>query len=195
MISIEDILFPKATVNKLARAILPEGGLISKDSSTALQRSSTVFVSYLLVHARQHAKQFDRKTIGPQDIINALEKAEFSSFIPSVSEELDSFQARKDAQKKKKREEKLAQALAQSQTQVTTQSDVVPDQKMKEASEETIDEQEDNGNETVEEVDSMETLDNDETQVEETRGPVSKKLKSDSREDTVSDAETESQQE
>ena len=49
MISIEDILFPKATVNKLARAILPEGGLISKDSSTALQRSSTVFVSYLLV--------------------------------------------------------------------------------------------------------------------------------------------------
>lgn len=145
--------------------------------------------------ARQHAKQFDRKTIGPQDIINALEKAEFSSFIPSVSEELDSFQARKDAQKKKKREEKLAQALAQSQTQVTTQSDVVPDQKMKEASEETIDEQEDNGNETVEEVDSMETLDNDETQVEETRGPVSKKLKSDSREDTVSDAETESQQE
>lgn len=49
MISIDDILFPKATVNRLARAILQEGGIISKDSSTAIQRSATVFVSYLLV--------------------------------------------------------------------------------------------------------------------------------------------------
>jgi len=49
MISIDDILFPKATVNRLGRAILPEGNIISKDSSTALQRSATVFVSYLLV--------------------------------------------------------------------------------------------------------------------------------------------------
>lgn len=49
MISIDDILFPRATVNRLAKAILADGGLISKDSSIALQRSATVFVSHLLV--------------------------------------------------------------------------------------------------------------------------------------------------
>jgi DNA polymerase epsilon subunit 3 len=48
-ISIEDILFPKATVNRLARAIIPDGGILSKDSSTVVQRSSTVFVNYLLI--------------------------------------------------------------------------------------------------------------------------------------------------
>lgn len=54
-ITIEDMLFPKATVNRLARAIIPEGGILSKDSATAVQRSSTVFVSYLLV---QYVSQY-----------------------------------------------------------------------------------------------------------------------------------------
>lgn len=47
--SIDDVLFPKATLLRLARAILPEGNIISKDSSLVIQRSATVFVNYLLV--------------------------------------------------------------------------------------------------------------------------------------------------
>ncbi|CDR44772.1 CYFA0S15e02696g1_1 [Cyberlindnera fabianii] len=170
MISIDDILFPKATVNKLAKAILPDGGLISKDSTTAVQRSATVFVSYLLAHARQNAKKFERRTIGPQDIISALETTEFSSFIPAVREELDQYQAHKDALKQKRKEEKEKAAKANPEESKDE----------KEKDNDTLDDGDGDGD-----GDGFATANEDDSEE-----PQTKKPKSGSREATVSEGES-----
>ena len=114
LVSIDEILFPRATVQKLAKNIMnassDEGAsnmILAKDSMTALQRSSTVFVSHLMFQARQISKDEGRKTINAQDIISALEKAEFSGFIPEVKQKLSVFESNIALKKKHKAEKKI----------------------------------------------------------------------------------------
>lgn len=100
-VSIDEILFPASTVQKLAKKIInthEEGEkesnmLLAKDSSVALQRSATVFVSHLMFHARQISKENSRKTVNAQDILQALERAEFGGFVSEVKLKLSSFEA------------------------------------------------------------------------------------------------------
>ncbi|CUM49860.1 DNA polymerase epsilon subunit D [Debaryomyces fabryi] len=115
LVSIDDILFPRATVQKLAKNIMnassDEGGsnmILAKDSMTALQRSSTVFVSHLLFQARQISKDEGRKTVNAQDILGALEKAEFSGFIPEVKQKLSVYESNAALRKKHKAEKKVS---------------------------------------------------------------------------------------
>lgn len=110
-VSIDDILFPKSVIQKLAKSIVQsEDGnmIISKDSLTALQRSATVFVSHLMFHARQVAKNADRKTVNALDILQALEKAELMGFVPEVQLKLATFEHNAEVKKKQKAEAKAA---------------------------------------------------------------------------------------
>jgi len=114
LVSIDEILFPRATVQKLAKNIMnassDEGAsnmILAKDSMIALQRSSTVFVSHLMFQARQISKDEGRKTINAQDILSALEKAEFSGFIPEVKQKLSVFESNIALRKKHKSDKKV----------------------------------------------------------------------------------------
>lgn len=107
LVSIDDILFPRATVQKLAKALLnsSEGetesnSVMAKDSVIALQRSATVFVSHLLFHARKISKDNSRKTVNAQDILAAIERADFPGFLPEVKQKLATFE-QNNLQKKK----------------------------------------------------------------------------------------------
>lgn len=99
LISIDDILFPRTTIQKLAKNIVSDDEnnagqmTIAKDSLLALQRSATVFVSHLLFQAKQISKEANRKTVSAQDMLAALERAEFSGFIPEVKQKLSVFEA------------------------------------------------------------------------------------------------------
>lgn len=99
LISIDDILFPRTTIQKLAKNIISDDEnntsqmTIAKDSLLALQRSATVFVSHLLFQAKQISKEANRKTVSAQDMLAALERAEFSGFIPEVKQKLSVFEA------------------------------------------------------------------------------------------------------
>lgn len=62
--------------------------------------------------ARENAKKNNRKTVGPQDIIAGLEASEFSSFIPSVRQELETYQRDQEILKQKRKEQKTATELA-----------------------------------------------------------------------------------
>lgn len=109
LVSIDDILFPKSTVQKLAKEMVQDESsnmIISKDSLLALQRSATVFVSHVLFHARQHSKAGLRKTVNVQDIYGALEDAEFSGFLPDIKQRLAAFEERKKLEKDSKQEER-----------------------------------------------------------------------------------------
>lgn len=110
---IDDILFPRSTILKLARSItLDEDNqnnmTLAKDSLLALQRSATVFVSYMLFHSKQVSKANGRKTVTAQDIMAALERAEFAGFLPEVKQRLAEFESMAKAKKQKKLEEKSA---------------------------------------------------------------------------------------
>ncbi|CAK7895621.1 DNA polymerase epsilon subunit D [[Candida] anglica] len=106
--SIDEILFPRATVQKLAKGILnstdeTEANVImARDSVLALQRSATVFVSHLLFHARQISKTDDRKTINVQDILYGIERADFPGFLPEVKQKLGTFEQQRQNKKTRK---------------------------------------------------------------------------------------------
>lgn len=98
--SIDDILFPRATVQKLAKSMLTDDGtesqmIMAKDSVIALQRSATVFVSHILYHARQISKDASRKTVNAQDVLGAIERAEFPGFVPEVKHKLAAYEQTK----------------------------------------------------------------------------------------------------
>lgn len=112
LVSIEELLFPRSTVQRLARTVIKtndeKGLLMAKDSLLALQRSATVFVSYLLHYARESSKDQDRKNINAQDIITALEKTEFSGFVPEVKHKLSIYENIMNAKRNTKVEGKDA---------------------------------------------------------------------------------------
>lgn len=117
LVSIDEILFPRSTVQKLAKNITAgennDGGMIvSKDSLIALQRSATVFVSHMMFHARKIAKDADRKTVNAQDIIQALERAELSGFVPEVKQRLTTYEHGVELKKQQRAEAKTDEPVA-----------------------------------------------------------------------------------
>lgn len=112
LFSIDDILFPRTTVQKIAKQFISDENdqnmMLAKESVQALQRSATVFVSHLLHHARQVSKENSRRTVAAQDIIIALERAEFGGIVPEVRQGLSQFEADVALKKKLKAEGKLA---------------------------------------------------------------------------------------
>lgn len=108
--SIDDILFPRATVQKIAKQYLNDEDassmMLGKESVLALQRSATVFVSHILHHARQISKETNRKTVNAQDILSALEQTEFAGFVGEVKEGLSQFEETVTLKKKMKAETK-----------------------------------------------------------------------------------------
>lgn len=105
LVSIDDILFPRATIAKLAKNVSVDN-MLAKDSVLAVQRSATVFVSHLMFYARQEAKENDRKTVNAQDIFNALEKTEFGGFVPEVKQRISAYEAGLALKKKQKETKK-----------------------------------------------------------------------------------------
>ncbi|KAH3678424.1 hypothetical protein WICMUC_001441 [Wickerhamomyces mucosus] len=200
-ISIDDILFPRATVTRIARSALTDGGLISKDSALAIQRSATVFVSYLLVSARQNTKKFDRKVVGPQDIIAALENTEFASFIPHIQTQLDKFQIQKEIYNHKKREKYAAERSAKEKENAGNDTVDDNDNEKKRVGQKESDDDENSNNDKDEDQEEAEDEDesddegedeNEETQNANNEEPQVKKLKKTKtdREDTVSEKES-----
>lgn len=115
VVSIDEILFPKSTISKLAKNITTSDNndsnlIVSKESLVALQRSATVFVSHLMFHARQVAKDADRKNVSAQDILQGLERADLSGFIPEVKQKLASYEANVEVKRKHKADQKAEAA-------------------------------------------------------------------------------------
>ncbi|KAG7698283.1 hypothetical protein KL948_001854 [Ogataea haglerorum] len=106
-VSIESMLFPKATVHKVAKQVLSQSEtnmILAKESQTVLQRGSVLFVNYVYHHAKQVAKEQGRKVVNANDVLAGLERAQFGGFVPALSEELEKFHLRKEYKKKKKDE-------------------------------------------------------------------------------------------
>lgn len=111
MTTLEEISLPRNTISRLAKAQCPVG--IQKDALLALQKSSVVFLNYIASTANDITHRDGRKIITPQDMLAAIEQAEFESFVPELRTELESF---KFSIAQKKERKKDAQLSADSNT-------------------------------------------------------------------------------
>lgn len=100
--SIDNYLFPKATLNKLSKQVLTldnENFIMAKDTQTVIQRSSVLFINYIYHTAKQLVKMKNRKVVNSDDIINALNILGFNNFELILNNELDKFNSKKEAKK------------------------------------------------------------------------------------------------
>ena len=115
LVSIDDILFPRATISKSIRAILDHNDdkiTVSKDALTAIQRAATVFVSFMQFHARQFAKRANRKNVYASDILAGLEYAGFLGFVPHVRQLLATYEENISATRVRKALERAGRVAA-----------------------------------------------------------------------------------
>lgn len=183
-VSIDDLLFPRSTIQKLAKQMISDNEsnmLMAKDALLALQRSATVFVSNVMFHARQISKEQDRKGINSQDIMGALERAEFTGFIPEVRDRLASFeqaQAMRRAKKKEEKEENAAKPATEGdESTVKRQKDnseaAIPKQNVDADNEEELDADVDENDDEKEDTEMAEGDANAEgSEDEQARNPI-----------------------
>lgn len=95
------ILFPKATILRIAKKNHPKL-LINKDAQEALQHSATLYLNYIYSLARITAVTHKRKTIGLEDIFEALDSNGLDSLDlrESTKELLEIFEQRERSKKK-----------------------------------------------------------------------------------------------
>lgn len=71
--SVQDLLLPRTLTSRLARGTLPPNTSIQKDALLALTKAASVFISYLASHSNEVTT---KKTIGPQDVLKAIQEIE-----------------------------------------------------------------------------------------------------------------------
>ncbi|BFZ57603.1 hypothetical protein PYCC9005_004655 [Savitreella phatthalungensis] len=88
---------PRSTVRNLARPVLPTDGTgtITRDALMALTKGTSVFISYIAALAQEACAAKRRKTVLPQDVWEALEKAEMSQFVEDLKADHDEAEQRK----------------------------------------------------------------------------------------------------
>ncbi|GMM37090.1 DNA polymerase epsilon noncatalytic subunit [Saccharomycopsis crataegensis] len=104
--SIDEILFPKSTVLKLAKSVFPPGTLISKESAEVLQRCATVYVNYITEYARNIAGSKDRVTVTANDVLEAFYSVGLDEFIETMRNELEQHTKIQEAKKLEKAKQK-----------------------------------------------------------------------------------------
>ncbi|CAN3367185.1 DNA polymerase epsilon subunit D [Diutina catenulata] len=175
--SIDDILFPKSTVTKLAKKTVPPEMLLGKDSVTALQRSATVFVSHLLFQARELQRESGKKIVTDKDIINAMQRADFGGFVPEIESRLAQWEQTRQQKKSLKAAAaasgspngKLRKTSPGAAVDGTDATDDAADDTQSEDEDETKDEADD---ETKEEEDDDDTKEEEEEEEDDTPAPV-----------------------
>ncbi|KAL5501175.1 hypothetical protein ACEPAH_9562 [Sanghuangporus vaninii] len=87
---------PKALVQRIARSSIPESSKLQKETVTALQKGSTVFINYLAGLTSPHsahdiATSRQHKTVSASDVLKALEVIQFGDMVEPLQHELQIF--------------------------------------------------------------------------------------------------------
>ncbi|TGZ85026.1 histone-fold-containing protein [Ascodesmis nigricans] len=111
IVPIEDLLLPRSLIAKIVKSVLPEKGAVQREAVTAIQEAATVFVSYVMATANEHAKSGGRKAITVKDLLESLGKLEYGSFVPRLEAELEKAEAiaSRIAKRKKEKSDDTAQ--------------------------------------------------------------------------------------
>ena len=80
---------------------------MSRDVRSAVSRSASIFILYLTTCANSIATEQKRKTLSPQDIIEAVNQIGFTHFTQQLQDLLQSLQKTKEVKAKEKQTNKV----------------------------------------------------------------------------------------
>jgi len=87
---VEDLNLPNAVVGRLIKDSLPEGVSVAKEARQALAKGASIFVLFLTSASNNVATKQNRKTIGAQDVLQAMKDSGFENFVGPLQEALES---------------------------------------------------------------------------------------------------------
>ncbi len=76
---------PRSVVQRLVRKMLPDKTMLSKDATSALGTATAVFVLYATAAANEVTRAAKRTTVTSDDVLKAIEEAEFDEFLPTLT--------------------------------------------------------------------------------------------------------------
>ncbi|XP_055357605.1 DNA polymerase epsilon subunit 3-like [Paramacrobiotus metropolitanus] len=82
--TVRDLRLPETTVIKMMKEVIPRNAIISQEAKDCMRRLPTIFVLFITDYALQVARKNKRRTILPEDIVEALEENDFYSFAEKV---------------------------------------------------------------------------------------------------------------
>ena len=97
---------PKSITTRLAKEHLPNGTAVQATAMLGIQKSATVFISYLANQANEYAVQANRKTVNPQDVLKAIEEVGFGEWRAGLEAQLKAFENNAKAKRDKSKGEK-----------------------------------------------------------------------------------------
>jgi len=80
---------PKATVERIAKNVLPDNTQISNEAKLAITKAAQVFILYITATANEIKEEKGKGIIAPEHVIRALEDTEFAMFIESAKNLLE----------------------------------------------------------------------------------------------------------
>ncbi|GFN75448.1 DNA polymerase epsilon subunit 3 [Plakobranchus ocellatus] len=89
-----------------------EGVNVSKEARLAISKAASVFVLYATSCSNNFALKGKRKTIGAQDVLNAMEDMEFEQFVEPLQQCQEAFRQEKMEKKKEKQSKPAPTAQA-----------------------------------------------------------------------------------
>ncbi|EJC99540.1 histone-fold-containing protein [Fomitiporia mediterranea MF3/22] len=101
---------PKALVQRIAKSSIPENSKLQKETVTALQKGSTVFINYLAATAHDIATSRQHKSVSASDVLKALEVIQFGDMVEPLQHELQIFRENAKNPKKSASANKAANA-------------------------------------------------------------------------------------
>ena len=104
-----DLEPPMATINRLMKASLSEGGSVSKEAKQMVSRSSSLFVLYVTNRASEIAQERKRQTINADDVQEALRNLNFDAFLGDVERAVEAFREEEERKKSEKQAKKKQQ--------------------------------------------------------------------------------------
>uniref|UniRef100_A0A1B0G1E3 DNA polymerase epsilon subunit 3 n=1 Tax=Glossina morsitans morsitans TaxID=37546 RepID=A0A1B0G1E3_GLOMM len=115
---IEDLNLPNAVIARLIKEALPDGTNVSKEARAAIARAASIFVIFLTSTSTNLAHKQNHKSITTANILDALKKLEFESFIDPLTQDLEGY--RKLVKEKKEKTKKETSAKADDTTTTAT---------------------------------------------------------------------------
>lgn len=85
---LEDLNLPQASVLRIIKDSLPENVTIVKDVKAALAKAASMFILYITSQSIQVSQNAKRKTLLPQDVLDALEEADFGEYVEPIKKAL-----------------------------------------------------------------------------------------------------------
>jgi histone H3/H4 len=123
----DDLGLPKATVTKLISEMLPDHILCDRDARDLLVDCCTEFVHVVATEANDLLeKQNQRKTLGGEQVLEALKSLGFGTYVEDVKREMDVFKVtmKEQTTQRKKKQNKLAQSGLSEEELIRQQEDL-----------------------------------------------------------------------